>query len=345
MLPSRGASASKTAAIAPLPPPPPGYIGSALPSPSPQAIAALALEGGSGGGQREEGGAGGGDTKTATAAGSTVLFVLPTSPAPMPKSMLRQSSLADERLESVTTFGAVTSIDVVNDTSSYLTARYYCETNEFDVQRAIAAYFDANEAPPPDGYVPGQHATDDVALRLPQMRDRRERERATTHSSEDGESGGGHGLQTTTSDESHDHHRLGVAPNAATDGADDDGGNVPLIQRGVFAGKPRADVYRFAGRMIGKALQLNMASTARLTRPLFKHLLGWPVGSADMEFVDFERFRTLSQLREMGEEEIEEMYLDMSLMYTDSDKMTHVLGALIKCVYQCQLCVTYMRPT
>jgi hypothetical protein len=71
----------------------------------------------------------------------------------LPKLLLRQSSLAGERLESVTQFGAVTDIDVEGNSVGYLTARYYCELNRFDAQRAIAAYFDANRTPPPAGCV------------------------------------------------------------------------------------------------------------------------------------------------------------------------------------------------
>ena len=70
----------------------------------------------------------------------------------LPKPLLRQSSLAGERLESVTQFGAVTDIDVEGNSEGYLTARYYCELNRFDAQRAIAAYFDADRTPPPAGY-------------------------------------------------------------------------------------------------------------------------------------------------------------------------------------------------
>lgn len=174
------------------------------------------------------------------------------------------------------------------------------------------------------------------------------------------------------------------APSISLSTTGETSSETPCIVRGPLAGRKRADVFRFAGRMVGKAMQLDQPSAARLTRPLLKHLIGWPVGTDDIEFVDYERFNSLKQLRcaffpvslsllsrspsllaahvrlvslvdakfrarrvscagmyltrtshsffrslsrsTLDEDAVEDMYLDLSVMYTDSvTEKTHVL--------------------
>jgi hypothetical protein len=54
--------------------------------------------------------------------------------------------------------------------------------------------------------------------------------------------------------------------------------------------------YRFVGRLLAKALLDEQTVPAYLCRPLFKHVLGWPVGLADLEYTDAALHQTLTWL-------------------------------------------------
>lgn len=56
------------------------------------------------------------------------------------------------------------------------------------------------------------------------------------------------------------------------------------------------EAYRFVGRLLGKALLDQQTVPAYLCRPLFKHVLGWPVGLPDLEFTDASVHQTLTWL-------------------------------------------------
>eukprot|EP00750_Incisomonas_marina_P013712 INCI17527.1.p1 GENE.INCI17527.1~~INCI17527.1.p1 ORF type:complete len:707 (+),score=109.33 INCI17527.1:221-2341(+) len=63
--------------------------------------------------------------------------------------------------------------------------------------------------------------------------------------------------------------------------------------------------FRFAGRLMGKALFDGQLINAHLTKPLYKHLLGHPLMAADLEFVDSELFHNLRALPGLDEDDIE----------------------------------------
>ena len=65
---------------------------------------------------------------------------------------------------------------------------------------------------------------------------------------------------------------------------------------------PEADprLYRFAGRVIGKALFDRQLMNGNLEMHLIKHILGWPIQFKDLEFVDPEYFYNLKKLQEFA---------------------------------------------
>lgn len=50
------------------------------------------------------------------------------------------------------------------------------------------------------------------------------------------------------------------------------------------------------GRILGKALMDNQITPVHLIQPLYKHLMGWPVTFKDLEHIDDQVYRNLSEL-------------------------------------------------
>jgi len=55
--------------------------------------------------------------------------------------------------------------------------------------------------------------------------------------------------------------------------------------------------FHMAGRILGKALMDGQITPVHLVQPLYKHLMGWPVTFRDLEQVDDEIYRNLSELK------------------------------------------------
>eukprot|EP00941_MAST-03F_sp_MAST-3F-sp1_P003148 g3148.t1 len=68
--------------------------------------------------------------------------------------------------------------------------------------------------------------------------------------------------------------------------------------------------FRFAGRLIGKALFDRHIVPAHLTLPLYKHMLAWPITLHDLEYVDREVARSLEKV--LQSQSVESMMLDFS---------------------------------
>eukprot|EP00937_MAST-01D_sp_MAST-1D-sp2_P003243 g3243.t1 len=81
--------------------------------------------------------------------------------------------------------------------------------------------------------------------------------------------------------------------------------------------------FQFAGRLLGKALFDSRTVRAHLTKPLYMHLLGWPVRFADLEHVDADSHNSLKQVAQMagdgdadagGDDPIEDLGLDFTVL-------------------------------
>lgn len=59
--------------------------------------------------------------------------------------------------------------------------------------------------------------------------------------------------------------------------------------------------FHFAGRLLGKALFDGQLVQAHLVRPIYKHLLGWPLLFSDLEQVDHETYNGLLQMLELDD--------------------------------------------
>ena len=53
--------------------------------------------------------------------------------------------------------------------------------------------------------------------------------------------------------------------------------------------------FKFAGRMIGKAIYDNQLVDAHFTRSFYKHMLGIPVSTNDMEAIDPQFYKSLRE--------------------------------------------------
>jgi len=62
-----------------------------------------------------------------------------------------------------------------------------------------------------------------------------------------------------------------------------------------------AEYFRFAGRLMGKALFDKHVIKAHLVRPLYKHILGWPVVYKDLEQIDSESFNGMNKMLELDD--------------------------------------------
>jgi len=69
--------------------------------------------------------------------------------------------------------------------------------------------------------------------------------------------------------------------------------------------------YHFTGRLLGKALFDRQIVQGHLVRPLYKHLLSWPVGLDDIEHLDAEVLNSMRMLKTMGTE-VDTLCLDFT---------------------------------
>ena len=58
------------------------------------------------------------------------------------------------------------------------------------------------------------------------------------------------------------------------------------------------------GRLLGKALFDGQLVQAHLVRPLYKHLLGWPIAFSDLEHVDHFTHESLIKMTELDDVEV-----------------------------------------
>eukprot|EP00938_MAST-03A_sp_MAST-3A-sp1_P007158 g7158.t1 len=71
--------------------------------------------------------------------------------------------------------------------------------------------------------------------------------------------------------------------------------------------------FHFLGRVMGRALLTQQVMPAPLTRPLYKHLLGYPVTFNDLQYVDPDLHKNLAKLLKMSAANIENAYLDFTV--------------------------------
>ena len=74
-----------------------------------------------------------------------------------------------------------------------------------------------------------------------------------------------------------------------------------------------ARYFRFLGRLLGKALFDGQIVRHHLVRPVVKHILGWPVVLADLEYLDAEALQNLAKLQSMDGEVLESLCLDFTV--------------------------------
>lgn len=60
-------------------------------------------------------------------------------------------------------------------------------------------------------------------------------------------------------------------------------------------------------RLLGKALFDGQLVQAHLVRPLYKHLLGWPIAFSDLEHVDHFTHESLLKMTELDDVEVNNM--------------------------------------
>jgi len=69
--------------------------------------------------------------------------------------------------------------------------------------------------------------------------------------------------------------------------------------------------FHFTGRLLGKALFDRQIVAGHLVRPLYKHILGWPLTVADLEHLDSDTFANLCKLKDL--EDVEVCCLDFTV--------------------------------
>jgi len=66
--------------------------------------------------------------------------------------------------------------------------------------------------------------------------------------------------------------------------------------------------FHMTGRILGKALMDGQITPVHLIQPLYKHLMGWPVTFRDLEHVDDQVYRNLTEL--LNIDDVKELYLE-----------------------------------
>jgi hypothetical protein len=72
-------------------------------------------------------------------------------------------------------------------------------------------------------------------------------------------------------------------------------------------------MFRFLGRLLGRALFDRQLIDGHMVRFLYKHMLGWPITFEDLQLQDEEYYQSLKQFTKMSEEEISALCLDFTL--------------------------------
>lgn len=68
-----------------------------------------------------------------------------------------------------------------------------------------------------------------------------------------------------------------------------------------------------AGRLLGKALMDQQLTAVHMVRPLYKHIMAWPIMFSDLEHIDDEIHRSLTSLIDMDPDHIEMLYMDFTV--------------------------------
>jgi len=68
-----------------------------------------------------------------------------------------------------------------------------------------------------------------------------------------------------------------------------------------------------AGRLLGKALMDQQLTAVHMVRPLYKHIMAWPIMFSDLEHIDDEIHRSLTSLIDMEPEHIGMLYMDFTV--------------------------------
>jgi hypothetical protein len=71
-----------------------------------------------------------------------------------------------------------------------------------------------------------------------------------------------------------------------------------INQHSDIANEHHLHYFRFAGRLLGKALFDGQLVEAHLVRPMYKHIIGSPIDLEDMQFVDRDTHQSLKYIRE-----------------------------------------------
>lgn len=82
------------------------------------------------------------------------------------------------------------------------------------------------------------------------------------------------------------------------------------------------DYYKFAGRLIGKALMAQQPIPATLSLPLRKQILTTPITFSDLEFVDSDLYRNLVYLLDECED-VSALDMDFTVTYRSNGKTLH----------------------
>jgi hypothetical protein len=80
----------------------------------------------------------------------------------------------------------------------------------------------------------------------------------------------------------------------------------------------QVDMFRFVGRLLGKALCDGLLLDAHFSRSIYKHMLGVPVGVGDLEAVDPSYYRSLHMMLEM-DQPLEDLGMELTFTVSTSE--------------------------
>ncbi|KAK3286893.1 hypothetical protein CYMTET_5577 [Cymbomonas tetramitiformis] len=85
------------------------------------------------------------------------------------------------------------------------------------------------------------------------------------------------------------------------------------------------EYFYFIGRLLGKALFDGQCCQAHMTVPLYKHMLGWPIMVSDLEYVDPQYAKSLTQVLDSDAEMLEALCLDFTVTICEFGEHKEVL--------------------
>jgi hypothetical protein len=88
--------------------------------------------------------------------------------------------------------------------------------------------------------------------------------------------------------------------------------------------------YKFAGRLLGKALIDRRLTKAYLTLPLFKHIVAAPFTMRDLEFLDAEVYNSLTSMAKMDDETLRSLCLDFTVTQRELDSSDGTLKVVTR---------------